>query len=72
MVASAIEFALTVMSPVAPDVPETRLSREPEESVSTLAVMPTPEELIAAASPASVWFDRVLILIVCSVPLAPT
>lgn len=43
-----------VMFPVAPEVPETRLRREPEESVSTEAVIPTPDALMVEASPASV------------------
>jgi hypothetical protein len=42
------------MSPSEPDVPEIKLSREPEESVSTLAVTPIPDELIAEANPESV------------------
>jgi hypothetical protein len=51
---AAIEFELIVIFPSAPEVPETRLSREPEESVSTLAVHAHPEALIVEASPESV------------------
>ena len=35
------EFELTLTFPSAPEVFETRLNRDPEASVSTLAVMPT-------------------------------
>jgi hypothetical protein len=67
-VAAAIEFELMVMFPLAPDVPDTRLSRDPEESVSTLAVIPTPDELIAEASPDSVLFVEPSVM-VCAVPV---
>ena len=53
LVLSTIEFALTLMSPPTPDVPETRLNRDPDASVRTLAVTPTEEELMAEARPAS-------------------
>jgi hypothetical protein len=46
-------LSLTVMFPFEPDVPETMLSREPVASVSTLALMPAPDELMADANPAS-------------------
>src|SRR6202041_1826358 len=64
---ATMELELTVIFPFAPDVPETRLKRDPEASVSTLAVMPAPEELMAAASPESVLSDE--ILMVCAGPL---
>jgi hypothetical protein len=57
--------------PAAPDVPETRLSREPVASVNTLALTPTPDELMAAASPARVLSEE-FSAIVCGAPLAPT
>ena len=68
MLVATIEFALTVIFPPAPEVPDTRLNREPEESVSTLATMPTPDELMADASPASVLLEEFSV-IVWAVPL---
>src|SRR5215469_1416249 len=56
------------MFPFAPDVPDTRLNRDPVASVSTLAEMPTPDELIAAASPASVLLLEFSVM-VCVAPL---
>ena len=64
-------LALTVRSPLAPDVPETRLRREPEASVNTLAVTPTADELIAAARPLRLLSDEFSVM-VCGVPEAPT
>jgi hypothetical protein len=63
-----MEFPLIAISPAAPEVFETRLSRDPFESVSTLAVTPAPEELIAEAKPASVLSEE-SIVIVWAVPL---
>ena len=63
-----MELALTVMFPLAPEVPETRLRREPVASVSTLAVTPAFEALMAAARPESVSFDEFSVT-VCAVPL---
>ena len=71
LLASTIEFELTRMFPSAPEVPETRLTREPEESVSTLAVIPTPDELMADAKPASVLSDEFSAMVCCA-PLLPT
>ena len=51
---AAIVLSLTVIFPSAPEVPETRLKREPDESLSTEAVMPTPEALIVEANSESV------------------
>jgi hypothetical protein len=45
----ASKFLLTVMFPEPPEVPEVRLSQVPDESPSTFAVMPAPDELIAVA-----------------------
>ncbi len=56
------------MLPLAPEVAETRLRREPVASVSTLAVMPTPEELMAEARPERVLSEE-LREMVCAVPL---
>jgi len=39
-----------VICPLLPDVPETRLKREPAPSFKTLAVTPTPVELMAVAT----------------------
>ena len=61
-------FDVTEMSPPAPEVPETRLSIDPAESVSTLALMPTPDALIVAASLASVLLDEFSVM-VNAVPL---
>ena len=58
-----MELALTTMLPPAPEVPETRLSREPDASVSTLAVTPAPEALMAAARPESVLFDELSVMV---------
>jgi len=54
-----------------PEVPDTRLSRDPDESVNTLAETPTPEELMAAARPARVLFEDGT-SIVCAFPSGPT
>ena len=66
MLVSTIEFEVTTMLPVVPEVPETRLRRDPLASVNTLAVIPTEDELMAAAS--SVRFlsagPRVIVLAV--------
>lgn len=51
---STMELDATATVPFAPEVPETRLSLDPLESVKTLAVTPTPEELISEARVASV------------------
>ena len=56
------------MFPKAPEVPETRLNNEPEESVSTLALMPTAEALMVAANPANVLSDEFSVMVNC-VPL---
>jgi hypothetical protein len=71
LAAAAIEFALTDMFPSAPDVPETRLNRDPVASVNTLASIPAAEELIAAASPARVLSEEFSV-IVSGVPLVPS
>jgi hypothetical protein len=68
LAAAAIELAVTAMLPLAPEVPETRLSREPLASVSTLAEMPRPEELMVEARPASVLSEELRVK-VCDVPL---
>jgi len=60
---AAIELLLTVMFPAAPDVPDTRLRIDPDASVSTLAVMPTPDELIDAARPVSVLSDEFRVMV---------
>src|ERR1700734_2031670 len=67
---ASVRLEVIVICPAAPEVSETRLSREPEESVSTLAVTPSPAELMADARPASVWLDedRSDILNVCEFP----
>jgi len=63
-----MEFALIAMFPPAPDVPDTRLNREPVASVSTLAVIPAPDALIADASPESVFSDESSVMVL-AVPL---
>jgi hypothetical protein len=65
---STIEFPLIAISPAAPEVLETRLSRDPDESVSTLAVTPAPDALMAEASPASVLLEELRVM-VWAVPL---
>jgi hypothetical protein len=65
---AVIVLLLTMMFPPAPEVPETRLNRDPDESVSTAAVMPTEEALIVEASPASVLFEEFSVM-VSAVPL---
>ena len=67
LVVSTIE-ELMVRLPAAPEVPDTMLSREPEESFSTPAVTPAPEELMAATRPASVLFEESRVM-VFAVPL---
>ncbi len=62
-----MELAAIEMLPLAPEVPETMLSREPLESVSTDAVTPAPEELIAEASDDKVPPEGTLT--VCALPL---
>ncbi len=62
---------LTERFPPAPDLPETRLSREPLASVNTLAVTPTADALIAAARPLRVLSEEFSAM-VCGVPEEPT
>src|SRR5690348_13735989 len=67
---ASVKVDATVISPFFPDVLETRLSREPLESVRTPATTPMPAALIAAASPARFWAEdfRSDKLKVCAVP----
>ena len=64
----SVKADVIVRSPRLPDVPLTRLNREPFASVITFAVTPIPAWLIAAASPVSVLLFEPT-LIVCAVPL---
>ena len=68
LAAALSELSLTTMFPPVPEVPDTRLRREPVASVSTLAVMPTPEALMAEARPARVSSEEPSVM-VCAVPL---